>query len=50
MTVSVFGRNLMYIYRTIKDMDAEQTTAGSRWFETLTNTGTNPATRSIGLW
>lgn len=49
MTVSVFGRNLMYIYRTIKDMDAEQTTAGSRWFETLTNTGTNPATRSIGF-
>jgi iron complex outermembrane receptor protein len=49
MTVSVFGRNLMYLYRTIKDMDAEQTTAGSRWFETLTNTGTNPATRSIGF-
>ncbi len=49
VTVSAFGRNLLYIYRTIKDMDAEQTTAGSRWFETLTNTGTNPATRTIGF-
>jgi iron complex outermembrane receptor protein len=49
VNVSVFGRNLLYIYRTIKDMDSEQTTAGSRWFETLTNTGTNPATRTLGF-
>lgn len=46
---SVFGRNLFYIYRTIKDMDAEQTTAGSRWFQTLTNIGTNPSTRTFGV-
>lgn len=48
INVSVFGRNLLYFYRTIKDMDAEQLTAGSRWFQTLNNAGTNPATRTAG--
>lgn len=47
--LSVYGRNLLYFYRTIKDMDAEQTTAGSRWFQTLTNAGTNPSTRTYGV-
>ena len=47
--LSVFGRNLFYIYRTLKDLDAEQTTAGSRWWQTLTNVGTNPSTRSFGV-
>lgn len=47
--VSVFGRNLFYLYRTIKDMDAEQTTAGSRWFQSVNNAGTNPATRTMGV-
>lgn len=47
--LSAFGRNLFYLYRTIKDMDAEQTTAGSRWFQTLNNAGTNPSTRSYGV-
>lgn len=46
---SVFGRNLFYLYRTLKDLDAEQTTAGSRWFQSLTNVGTNPSTRSYGV-
>ncbi|KYP14454.1 SusC/RagA family TonB-linked outer membrane protein [Flavihumibacter sp. CACIAM 22H1] len=47
--LSVFGRNLFYIYRTLKHIDAEQTTAGSRWFQSLTNVGTNPSTRTIGI-
>ena len=47
--VSVFGRNLLYFYRTLKDLDAEQTTAGSRWFQSLTNVGTNPSTRTFGV-
>ncbi|MEP7109199.1 MAG: SusC/RagA family TonB-linked outer membrane protein [Ferruginibacter sp.] len=46
---SVFGRNLFYIYRTLKDLDSEQTTAGSRWFQSLTNVGTNPSTRTFGV-
>jgi hypothetical protein len=45
--VSVFGRNLFYLYRTLKDIDAEQTTAGSRWFQSLTNVGTNPSTGQL---
>ncbi len=49
LQLSVFGRNLFYIYRTLKDLDAEQTTAGSRWFQTLTNAGTNPSTRTMGV-
>ncbi|HRP33811.1 MAG TPA: SusC/RagA family TonB-linked outer membrane protein [Agriterribacter sp.] len=49
LQVSVFGRNLFYVYRTLKNMDAEQTTAGSRWSQTLTNVGTNPSTRSFGV-
>ena len=47
--LSVFGRNLFYLYRTLKDLDAEQTTAGSRWTQTLTNVGTNPSTRTYGI-
>ncbi len=47
MQVSVFGRNLFYVYRTLKDLDAEQTVAGSRWFQSLTNVGTNPSTQDI---
>ncbi|MGZ5219951.1 MAG: SusC/RagA family TonB-linked outer membrane protein [Chitinophagaceae bacterium] len=47
--LSVFGRNLFYLYRTLKDLDAEQTVAGSRWFQSLTNVGTNPSTRSFGV-
>jgi hypothetical protein len=46
--LSIFGRNLFYLYRTIKDMDAEQLTAGSRWFQQVNNVGTNPSTRTFG--
>ena len=49
INASVFGRNLFYVYRTLKNMDAEQTTAGSRWAQTLTNVGTNPSTRTFGV-
>ena len=46
---SVFGRNLFYFYRTIKDMDAEQLTAGSSWQSGLNNAGTNPSSRTFGV-
>jgi len=49
LRLSVFGRNLFYIYRTIKNMDAEATTAGSRWFQTINNAGENPSTRTLGV-
>jgi len=48
ISLTVFGRNLFYFYRTIKDMDSEAATAGSRWFQQVNNVGTNPSTRTIG--
>ena len=47
--LSVFGRNLFYLYRTLKNLDAEQTVAGSRWWQTVNNSGTNPSTRTVGV-
>ena len=48
LTFSVFGRNLLYLYRTIKDMDSEATTSGSRWSQNVNNAGLTPSTRSFG--
>jgi len=48
LTFSVFGRNLFYLYRTIKDMDSEATTSGSRWSQNVNNAGLTPSTRSFG--
>jgi iron complex outermembrane recepter protein len=45
---SVFGRNLFFLYRTLKDLDPEQTTAGSRWYQNVNNIGTNPSSRTYG--
>jgi iron complex outermembrane receptor protein len=49
LQLSVFGRNLFYLYRTLKDLDAEQTIAGSRWYDNVNNMGTNPSTRTFGV-
>jgi len=49
LQISVFGRNLFYLYRTIKDMDAEQLTAGLSWSSSLNNAGTQPSTRTFGV-
>jgi iron complex outermembrane recepter protein len=46
--LSVFGRNLFYIYRTIKNMDAEQLTTGLNWSSSVNNAGTNFTTRTFG--
>jgi iron complex outermembrane recepter protein len=48
LEVSAFGRNLFFIYKTVDHMDPEQATAGSRWFQTVNNVGTNPSTRTFG--
>ncbi|AQG80732.1 SusC/RagA family TonB-linked outer membrane protein [Spirosoma montaniterrae] len=49
MTLSVFGRNLFFFYRTIKDLDAEQTTVSSRWSDNINNAGSNPSFRTMGV-
>jgi TonB-linked SusC/RagA family outer membrane protein len=48
-SLSVFGRNLFFLYRTIKDLDPEQTVAGSRWYNNINNAGNNPAFRTFGV-
>ncbi|PPK87759.1 TonB-linked SusC/RagA family outer membrane protein [Neolewinella xylanilytica] len=47
--ISVYGRNIFFIYRSIKDLDPEQTTAGSRWYQNINNAGNNPSFRSFGV-
>lgn len=49
LQISAFGRNLFFVYRTLKDLDPEQMTSGSRWTQTVNNAGSNPATRTYGL-
>lgn len=49
LNLSVYGRNLFFIYRSIKDIDPEQTTAGSRWLNNINNAGNNPSFRSFGV-
>lgn len=47
--ISAFGRNLFFLYRSIKDLDPEQMTGGSYWANQVSNAGTSPATRTYGL-
>lgn len=49
VTVSVFGRNLFFFYRTIKDLDAEQTNVSTKWYENINNAGSNPSFRTAGV-
>lgn len=49
LTLSAFGRNLFFIYRTNKHLDPEQMTGGSHWSTQITNAGSGPATRTYGL-
>ena len=49
LQLSAFGRNLFFIYRSIKDLDPEQMTGGSNWINQVSNAGTSPATRTYGL-
>ena len=49
LTLSVFGRNLFLLYRTIKDLDAEQTTVSTRWADNINNAGSNPSFRTAGV-
>ena len=48
ISLSVFGRNLFFLYRTIKDLDAEQANAGTRWSDNISNAGNNPSFRTVG--
>jgi len=45
---SLIGRNLLYIYRTLKNLDPE-TALGSQWWNQGIDNGSIPATRSYGF-
>lgn len=49
VNLSVFGRNLFFLYRNIKDLDPEQTVAGSKWTQNINTAGNNPSFRSFGV-
>lgn len=49
VNISVFGRNLFFLHRKLRHIDPEVLTAGSRWSQTVSNAGTNPSTRTVGL-
>jgi len=45
---SLIGRNLLYIYRSLKNLDPE-TTLGSQWYNQGIDNGSIPSTRSFGF-
>jgi len=45
---ALIGRNLFYIYRTLKNLDPE-TMIGSQWYRQGVDEGSMPATRSFGF-
>jgi iron complex outermembrane receptor protein len=49
LTLSVYGRNLFFFYRTIKDLDAEQTNSSTKWANNINNAGNNPSFRTMGV-
>lgn len=48
MRVSIIGRNLMYFWKTLKNLDPE-TVIGSQWYKQGVDEGSLPATRSYGF-
>lgn len=48
LRISAFGRNLLYFYRTLKNLDPE-TMLGSKWYNQGVDNGSMPATRTFGL-
>ncbi len=48
LNLSVYGRNLFFFYRNIKDLDPEQTVSGSKWTDNINTAGNNPSFRSFG--
>ena len=48
LRVSLVGRNLFYLYRTMKDLDPEAA-IGSQWYSQGTDNGSTAASRSFGF-
>jgi iron complex outermembrane receptor protein len=48
MRISLVGRNLLYFWKTLKNLDPE-TVVGSQWYKQGVDEGSLPATRSYGF-
>ncbi|WP_443939997.1 SusC/RagA family TonB-linked outer membrane protein [Pedobacter sp. MW01-1-1] len=48
LKISFFGRNLFYLYRTLKDLDPEAP-LGNKWFSQGVDVGSTAASRSFGF-
>lgn len=49
LSVSFIARNAFYIYRTIKNMDVEQLTVSSKFYQNANNAGSQPSSRTFGV-
>ncbi|MDR2120152.1 MAG: SusC/RagA family TonB-linked outer membrane protein [Tannerella sp.] len=49
MSVSLFGRNLFYVFKNLKNFDAEASSISTRWLSSGDLGGTTAATRSVGI-
>jgi hypothetical protein len=49
LNVSVFGRDLFYVYRSIKFMDPEILTSGPNWYQNISSLGKSWSTRTFGI-
>ena len=48
LRISLVGRNLLYVYRTLKNLDPEAP-IGDTWYRQGVDEGSSPATRSFGF-
>jgi TonB-linked SusC/RagA family outer membrane protein len=49
LSVSLFGRNLFYVFKNLKNFDAESASVSTRWLSSGDLGGTTAATRSVGV-
>ncbi|SHJ88202.1 SusC/RagA family TonB-linked outer membrane protein [Pseudozobellia thermophila] len=49
INLSVFGRNLFYLYRSIKEVDGEAVTVGTDWKENWYNGANGWTSKTVGL-
>ncbi|MDR2041832.1 MAG: SusC/RagA family TonB-linked outer membrane protein [Tannerella sp.] len=49
MSVSLFGRNLFYVFKNLENFDAEAASISTRWLSSGDLGATTAATRSVGL-
>jgi TonB-linked SusC/RagA family outer membrane protein len=49
LSLSLFGRNLFYVFKNLKNFDAESSSISTRWLGSGDLGGTTAATRTVGI-